>query len=294
LILQADDEGRLRGDPVTLAETVFSPLRHGVTEEAVIEALDFWQERDWLVRYGDDCVFLCGWFEHQYINKERRESSSLPAAPCAINSWAIADAIFAWHAGRDGASKTHYRTALRAFLQQTEAEQEEFLKRTCSENVRVNPEGKGSRKGSRKGKEGKTPPPDSAGMHRADGPMLLQNNPILANTLRDLYPMWSQAKQSDFVADAASALAEPGCRMTEDDAVEDLNGDGKPEPDERGDWWIGRRCKERRASAKSKPRPLMPKSTPAEKHRAEEEVLRVRAAAKAEEDRKREEANGGD
>ena len=134
-------------------------------------------------------------------------------------------------------------------------------------------------------------PPDSLGMRRPDASMLLQNNPILATAVRDVYgEAWSQAKQNDFVADAGFALREPGCTTTEEEAADAIRHDRKPIPDQRGDWWIGDLCKSKAKQKKpSGPRRL----TVDEKRQAEEETFRVRAAAKAEEKRKLEEASGG-
>jgi hypothetical protein len=157
LIVNADDEGRVRADAITLAETIFSPLKHGVTEDAISQALAFWQENGWILLYADNCIFLTGWYEHQYINKERRDPSGLPAPPCLIGTWEKADAVFTWYADKEGARKTHYRTALRAFYQLSEAEQEQYMSRTCSEHVLniLAPASKG-REGNRTERKGRT------------------------------------------------------------------------------------------------------------------------------------------
>lgn len=86
------------------------------------------------------------------------------------------------------------------------------------------------------------------GRKRPDGPMLLQNHACLATTVRRVYGAhWSQAVQDDFVCDAGAAIDEPGCTITEDDAIAALEGDGKPTPGRRGDWWIGDLCKAKTA-----------------------------------------------
>lgn len=88
------------------------------------------------------------------------------------------------------------------------------------------------------------PPSNERGCKRSDGPMLLQNYACLATAVRQVYGgHWSQTKQNDFVCDAGAALAEPGCTVTEDDAIAALLGDGKPTPGQRGDWWVGNLCK---------------------------------------------------
>lgn len=139
LILLADDEGRVRADPLSLAETIFSPLCHQVTEAVVDAALDYWEKAGWLLRY-DGNTFLTGWFEHQYIEPRTRDESSIAAPPCAINSWAAADLVFEWYRAFGGKAKTYYRRALRAFVALPESEQNEILRvpnafRTRSEPV---------------------------------------------------------------------------------------------------------------------------------------------------------------
>lgn len=92
---QADDEGRFVADAWALAEDAFSST-HGVGEAEVEAALHFLAETGLVelyevagVRYG----FLTGWFEHQYIKNDRRQSSSFPPPPCAISSWERADEV---------------------------------------------------------------------------------------------------------------------------------------------------------------------------------------------------------
>lgn len=82
-------------------------------------------------------------------------------------------------------------------------------------------------------------------MKRPNGAKLLIEYCLLAAAVRDVYgEHWAQAKQNDFVADAGSALSEPGCTVSEDEAISGLHGDGKPQPDQRGDWWVGDLCKQ--------------------------------------------------
>ena len=86
---------------------------------------------------------------------------------------------------------------------------------------------------------------DLKGMKRPNGAKLLIEYCLLAAAVRDVYgEHWAQAKQNDFVADAGSALSEPGCTVSEDEAISGLHGDGKPQPDQRGDWWVGDLCKQ--------------------------------------------------
>ena len=92
------------------------------------------------------------------------------------------------------------------------------------------------------------PPSTERGRKRPNGPMLLQNHACLATIVRQVYGAhWSQAVQDDFVCDAGSALDEPGCTVTEDDAIAAIEGDGKPAPGRRGDWWVGDLCKAKAA-----------------------------------------------
>lgn len=128
LILLADDEGRLRADPLTLAETIFSPLCHQVTEAAVDAALHYWADAGWLMLYGDNNAFLTGWYEHQYIQDRGRDSSGIAAPPCTLNSWAVADRIFEWYAASGSKAKTYYRRALRAFAALSDDEQNEIVR----------------------------------------------------------------------------------------------------------------------------------------------------------------------
>jgi hypothetical protein len=252
LIVNADDEGRLRADPLTLAETIFSPLRHQVTEELIAEALSFWREQGWLLCYNGNCVFLTGWYEHQYIAKDRRDPSALPAPPCAVNSWVVADTIFAWYAAREGARKTHYQTALRAFMQCTDTEQDAILKRTCSEQVLNVAEGKGR---ELKGTEGKgrgqrraaTAPPDGpadgAGQ-RPDPPPPGRiadtsghdtcNCPVVAAAVRYFCagnpPAKSKPDASRWAVALKGQLALAGCAVTEAAVVASLEGEAGAAP----------------------------------------------------------------
>jgi len=181
LILLADDEGRVRLDMVALAESIFSPMTHKVNERKVREALDFWatphngSRLPWLMIYDDGQYgFLTGWYEHQWIAKETREESSLPAPPLPVNSWAVADAVYGWYCREKGQKKTFYRLAIRALLQLTVAQQEEIVAQelrnchtTVAQQLRV--EGKG-REG--KGNEGKGREEEVAPMGAPDAPPL--------------------------------------------------------------------------------------------------------------------------
>ena len=160
LITLADDEGRIRMDTVTLAELIFSPATHRVRAQAVEDALLLWEKEGWLVRYGEDCMFLTGWYEHQYIPERDRQPSSLPDPPVPINTWAVADHIRdVYKASRNGdgdGARPQFRPALRAFMHLTGEEQETILNETCLKHGSNKTEGKG--KGSRKGQERKQRP----------------------------------------------------------------------------------------------------------------------------------------
>lgn len=88
----ADDEGRFLADPETILEAAFS-RRHPVTEQDIAEALDYLAKAELVLLYGEasEYGFLCGWYEHQYIQRDRRTLSTLPEPPVAIASWRAAD-----------------------------------------------------------------------------------------------------------------------------------------------------------------------------------------------------------
>jgi len=92
---EADDEGRFVADAWTLAEDCFSSA-HGVGEEEVEAGLRFLDECGLVLLYDADDIrygFLTGWYEHQYIQRDRRASSALPPPPCPVASWQEADEV---------------------------------------------------------------------------------------------------------------------------------------------------------------------------------------------------------
>ncbi len=98
------------------------------------------------------------------------------------------------------------------------------------------------------------PPSTAHGRKLPDAHMILSNYTALAQAVREVYGKhWQLHQQQDFVADAGAALDEPGCTITEQDAIDALRGDGKPLPGDRGDWWIGKLCKSRAAAARQDP-----------------------------------------
>ena len=164
LITLADDEGRVQTDALSLTEMLFSPRTHHVGVSKVEEALALWEREGWLLRYGEDCIFLTGWYEHQYIPERDRQPSSLPPPPSSlgqpymeatsslgqpyiVNSWLVADAIRDAYAvsrkGSNGSSKPQFRSALRAFTHLSGEEQETILSQTCAKHVSNMTEGKG-------------------------------------------------------------------------------------------------------------------------------------------------------
>lgn len=160
LIVSADDEGRVRADPLALAEGIFSPLQHQVTAQDVDDALAYWAAEGWLLRYGDGCAFLTGWYEHQYIEARTRESSSIPAPPCAVNSWETAEAVLTWFLDGNSKAKAYYRNALRAFATLSKREQREITSvpnafRTRSKRVPNAPQYKESQGNTMQGKGGR-------------------------------------------------------------------------------------------------------------------------------------------
>jgi hypothetical protein len=110
-----DDEGRFDWDPLAILEGAF-PRAYPVTEDDVIADLQHLVNEGLALRYGDAdaCGFLCGWFEHQYIQADRRTPSSLPEPPVRVPSWAVADGVrdaCAKHLGR-GLKQVTYHDAI--------------------------------------------------------------------------------------------------------------------------------------------------------------------------------------
>lgn len=98
--------------------------------------------------------------------------------------------------------------------------------------------------------------PRGEGRNRDDAHMLLQNHQGLVAAVRDVYGRsWLPARQQDFVCDAAAALTEPGCIVTEAESVVAIRGDQKPLPDQKGGWWIGWLCNEKRKASRASPPP---------------------------------------
>lgn len=225
LILTADDEGRLRLDPVSLAETIFSPLTHKITAKKMQETFDFWAtphengKTPWLVIYGEGAYgFLTGWYEHQFIrpaerekpgDRERRpgqrEESSLPPPPVPVNSWQAADAVYHWYCRTKEQKKTYYRLALRALSQLTVAEQQAIVTEELRNLLGVGAqqlqaEGKG---GKEEGKGGNGSPPDSV-VEAAVNYFTATDPPMLSLTKADAYGRACRAHlkgNSDFADD---------------------------------------------------------------------------------------------
>ena len=110
-----DDEGRFDWDPLAILEGAF-PRAYPVTEDDVIADLQHLVNEGLALRYGDadEYGFLCGWFEHQYIQADRRTPSSLPEPPVRVPSWAAADGVrdaCAKHLGR-GLKQVTYHDAI--------------------------------------------------------------------------------------------------------------------------------------------------------------------------------------
>ena len=83
--------------------------------------------------------------------------------------------------------------------------------------------------------------------------MLLTNYARLSDAVREVYGNhWPMLQQNNFVTDARAALDEPGCTVTEDEAIAALQGAEKPLPSQRGDWWIGALCKAKSNGARDK------------------------------------------
>jgi hypothetical protein len=119
----ADDEGRLRYDPVIICMECFSPV-DGETPDTVasmIEALVAGGLVKSYRRSGERFLFLVGWYEHQKIDKRMRSESSLPPPPVPINSWAAVDAVkleYAEARGLQDPDKAQSREAIRWKTQQ--------------------------------------------------------------------------------------------------------------------------------------------------------------------------------
>jgi hypothetical protein len=85
--VMADDEGRWPWDPELIATEAF-PFYRKATPEKIAGWLVELEKMGLILRYspnGEEFGFLCGWFEHQYI--QRPSPSSLPAPPVEIESW---------------------------------------------------------------------------------------------------------------------------------------------------------------------------------------------------------------
>jgi len=81
-----------------------------------------------------------------------------------------------------------------------------------------------------------------------DHAMILQNYCRLRDTVVTIYGKhWTPTQVDDFTVDAGAAIDEPGCTVAEQDAIGALEGDNKPTPGRRGDWWVGDLCKARAA-----------------------------------------------
>lgn len=92
---EADDEGRFVAKTVVLADRAFSSAQ-GIALQQVEEALSYLARSGRVLLYeagGQRLGFLTGWYEHQYIQAERRQSSALPPPPCEVNSWEVADRV---------------------------------------------------------------------------------------------------------------------------------------------------------------------------------------------------------
>lgn len=120
----ADDEGRFEADTFAILEGAFS-RNHPVTEEQIAQSLNALQTSGLLLLYGNDVRygFLTGWYEHQYIQSDRREPSSLPPPPVEANSWSIIDGIrteYSKAMGKDPDARRspHYRDAINWWLQE--------------------------------------------------------------------------------------------------------------------------------------------------------------------------------
>ncbi len=111
----ADDEGRFRADPEDILEAAFS-RRHPVTEADIEGALEYLAETRLILRYGEhgEYGFLLGWYEHQYIKKDRRSPSTLPEPPIAFASWQAADDVRERYAKAVGcpAARARYHDAI--------------------------------------------------------------------------------------------------------------------------------------------------------------------------------------
>lgn len=90
----ADDEGRFEWEPLSILEKAF-PRSYPVDEADIEGDLSHLVNEGLLVRYGNgnEYGFATGWFEHQYIQADRRTPSSFPEPPVTIPSWCEADAV---------------------------------------------------------------------------------------------------------------------------------------------------------------------------------------------------------
>lgn len=112
----ADDEGRFKWDTYAVLEGAF-PRSYPETAEDVEAALELLVAEGLVVRYGEtgQYGFLTGWYEHQYVQRDRRQPSSLPEPPgVVICSWAQAETIrdaYAKEAGRSVQQVTFHEAA---------------------------------------------------------------------------------------------------------------------------------------------------------------------------------------
>jgi len=112
----ADDEGRFKWDTYAILEGAF-PRSYPETAEDVEAALELLVAEGLVVRYGDagQYGFLTGWYEHQYVQRDRRQPSSLPEpTDVVICSWAQAETIreaYAKEVGRSVQQATFHEAA---------------------------------------------------------------------------------------------------------------------------------------------------------------------------------------
>lgn len=272
MILQADDEGRLRVDAVALGETVFSPLTHKINAAKIAEAVDFWAtthengKQPWLLLYGDGYGFLTGWFEHQYIKACDREQSSLPPPPVPVDSWAAADAVYHWYCRTHKQAKTYYRLPMRALSQLTVEEQYGVVTEELrNSTVTVTPRREG------KGREGSVlaqpeqlpaqpdPEPGTPTYPPADySHMALGNYPEIPQAIAAAQPKWPVPKVQQFALDCIAAVEDDNTPVELDELLGWLAAEGtKPSIVDRGDTWLrrmlGQRGAQQRAAATTSP-----------------------------------------
>ncbi len=227
-IIHADDWGVLPGDPNVVRGMVF-PLRRESTNQ-VAKALDDLVEHRLLVRWNEEGrTYLCYPAFEKYqdgLHRRTRTRAELPLPPGHPERITEGSEKFREVPGNNGLA--------RARRTDVDVDSDVDVDRDREVEPAASPP---------------APPlaPSGLGMKRPDAPMLLANHPSLSQAVREVYGNhWSQAQQNDFTVDAAAALEEPGCKVDEQDACTALRGNEKPDPDERGDWWVGRLSKKRR------------------------------------------------